>query len=148
VGAEIAESIRRNDMAKMPKEVMDMLNEPAASKVLATCDSAGKLNVVPKGTLAATDAETVVFGDIMGDKTNVNLKATGRAAVAVFKMQMPPVGYQVKGTFQGFQDSGPLFDNIAKAVKGALGLDIKAVGVIKVDEVYSAAPPNPGAKIA
>jgi len=135
-------------MAKMTKEVMDVLNEPMASKVLATCDAAGKLNVVPKGTLAAADEETVVFGDIMGDKTNVNLKATGKAAVAVFKMQMPPVGYQVKGTFQGFQESGPLFDNVAKGVKAALGLDIRAVGVIKVDEVYSAGPPNPGAKIA
>jgi hypothetical protein len=54
----------------------------------------------------------------------------------------------VKGTFQGFQTSGPLFENFAKAVEEMLNLDIKAVGVIKVDEVYSAAPPNPGAKIA
>ena len=135
-------------MAKMPKEVMELFSDPAVSKVLATCDSAGALNVVPKGTLAAADEETVVFGDIMGDKTNVNLKATGKAAVAVFKMQMPPVGYQVKGTFQGFQNSGPLFDNVAKPIKERMGLDIRAVGVIKVDEVYSVAPPNPGAKIA
>jgi len=135
-------------MAKMPKEVMDLLNEPGVSKVLATCDDAGTLNVVPKGTLAAVDEETVVFGDIMGDKTNINLKATGRAAVVVFKMQMPPVGYQVKGTFQGFETSGPVYDNVAKTVKERIGLDIRAVGVIKVDEVYSVAPPNPGAKIA
>ena len=135
-------------MAKMTKEVMDMLKDPAASKVLATCDKAGTLNVVPKGTLTALDEETIAFGDIMGGKTNENLKATGKAAVAVFKMQLPPAGYQVKGTFQGFQNSGPLFENFAKKVKEQIKLDIKAVGVIKVDEVYSAAPPNPGAKLA
>jgi predicted pyridoxine 5'-phosphate oxidase superfamily flavin-nucleotide-binding protein len=135
-------------MAKMTKEVVDMMNDAQASKVLATCDDAGKLNVVPKGTLTAVDEETIAFADIFGDKTNVNLKDTQKAAVAVFKMQLPPVGYQVKGTFQGFQTSGPLFDTFAQQVKQLLNLDIRSVGVIKVDEVYSAAPPNPGAKLA
>ena len=135
-------------MAKMPKEVVDMINErPLAPKVLATCDSAGKLNVVPKGTLTAIDEETIAFADIFGGKTNVNLKANQKAAVAVFKMDLPPVGYQVKGTFQDFQTSGPLFDTFAGQVKEMLGLDIKSVGVIKVDEVYAAGVPNPGAKL-
>ena len=44
--------------------------------------------------------------------------------------------------------SGPIFDIFAKQIKGALNMDIKAMGVIKVDEVYSAGPPNPDAKIA
>jgi len=136
-------------MAKMPKEVMDLLNErPSVPKVLTTCDAAGTLNAVPKETLSAVDEETIAFADIWGDKTNVNLKATGKAAVAVFKIQVLPVGYQVKGTFQGFQASGPLFDTFAKQVKEQLNLDIRAVGVLKVDEVYSAGPPNPGARIA
>jgi len=97
-------------MAKMPKEVMDMLNDPQSSKVLATCDAGGTLNVAPKGSLAAIDEETVAFADIFGDKTNLNLNVTGKTAVAAFKPQLPPTGYQVKGTFQGFQTSGPLFD--------------------------------------
>ncbi|GAI30425.1 unnamed protein product [marine sediment metagenome] len=136
-------------MAKMPKEVMDLLNErPLVPKVLTTCDAAGTLNAVPKETLSAVDEETIAFADIWGDKTNVNLKATGKATVAVFKIQVLPVGYQVKGTFQGFQASGPLFDTFAKQVKEQLNLDIRAVGVLKVEEVYSAGPPNPGARIA
>jgi predicted pyridoxine 5'-phosphate oxidase superfamily flavin-nucleotide-binding protein len=135
-------------MAKMPKEVMDMLNDPQTPKVLATCDEAARLNAVPKGTLTAIDDETVAFADIFGDKTNVNLKSTHKAAVAVFTMALPPVGYQVKGTFQGFQASGPLFDTFAQKVKELLKLDIRSVGVIKVDEVYAAGVPNPGAKLA
>lgn len=135
-------------MAKMTKEVIDMMKDPQASKALATCDATGKLNVVPKATLTAIDEETVAFGDIFGDKTNMNLEATQKAAVAVFKMELPPVGYQLKGTFQGFETSGPLFDSFAGQIKEQLQLDIKGVGVIKVDEVYSAGVPNPGAKIA
>ena len=136
-------------MVKIPKEAMDLLNErPLVPKVLGTCDAVGTPNAVPKETLSAIDEETIAFADIWGDKTNVNLKANNKTPVAVFKIEVPPVGYQIKGTFQGFQTSGPVFDNFAKAVKEMLNLDIKAVGVIKVDEVYSTAPPNPGAKIA
>jgi predicted pyridoxine 5'-phosphate oxidase superfamily flavin-nucleotide-binding protein len=135
-------------MAKMPKEVMDMLNNPQSAKVLATCDSSGKLNAVPKGSLTAVDDETVAFADIFGDKTNANLKATNKAVVTFFATGLPPVGYQVKGTFHGFQTSGPMFDNFAQKIKELLKMDIKAVGVIKVDEVYATGVPKPGAKLA
>jgi predicted pyridoxine 5'-phosphate oxidase superfamily flavin-nucleotide-binding protein len=86
-------------MAKMTREAMDLVSELQASKVLATCDAAGTLNVVPKETLSAVNEETIAFADIWGDKTNANLKATSKVAVAAFKVQMPPVGYQIKGTF-------------------------------------------------
>ena len=136
------------DMAKMPKELINLLNEPVVPKVLATCDAAGRLSVVPKVTLTAVDEETVAFGDIRGDKANENLKANNKTAVTVFKKELHPVGYQVKGTFQGFQTSGPLFNKFAKRIKERFNLDIRAVDVIKVDEVYSAAPPNWGKKLA
>ncbi|MHC1567314.1 MAG: pyridoxamine 5'-phosphate oxidase family protein [Candidatus Syntropharchaeia archaeon] len=122
----------------MPKEAMDFFNDPEASKVLATVDANGVINVVPKHTLAAIDEETIAFADIFGDKTNKNLEATNKAAAVAYKL--PPAGYQIKGTFQGFQKSGPLFDNFAKQVKEKLNMDIKAVGTIKVEEVYSVFP--------
>ena len=118
-------------MAKMPKELMDLLNErPLVPKVLSTCDATGTLNAVPKETLSAVDEETIAFADIWGDKTNLNLKATSKAAVAVFKIQVPPAGYQVKGTFQGFQTSGPIFDIFAIVVTGIfLGIVLPRMGV-------------------
>jgi predicted pyridoxine 5'-phosphate oxidase superfamily flavin-nucleotide-binding protein len=132
----------------MPKDAIDIINDPSAVKVLATVDAAGVLNVVPKGTISAIDEETVIFGDIWGDKTNTNLNSTGKAAIVAFKAAPPFPGFQVKGTFQGFQSSGDLFNTVAKQTKEAVKLDIRAVGVIKVDEVYSAGPPNPGARLA
>ncbi len=59
----------------------------------------------------------------------------------------PVSGYQVKGTFLGFQTSGDLFDRFTKEVKEKMKLDIRAVGTIRVDEVYAVAPPNPGKKL-
>ena len=70
-----------------------------------------------------------------------------KVAVLAFKRE-PVSGYQIKGTFQGFQTSGELFDKFAKEVRERIKLDIRAVGAIRVDEVYAVAPPHPGRKIA
>ena len=78
---------------------------------------------------------------------NKNLQINKRVSALAFKMN-PVSGYQVKGTFLGFQTSGELFDTFAKEVKERIKLDIKAVGTIRVDEVYAVAPPEPGKKIA
>ena len=64
-----------------------------------------------------------------------------------FKMS-PVAGYQIKGTFLGFQTSGELFDRFAKEVKEKIKLDIRAVETIRADEVFAVAPPEPGKKIA
>jgi len=135
-------------MAKMPQEAKDLLGDLMVPKVLATSSSDGFLNVVPKGTLSALDDETVVFADLFGVKTNQNLEANENVALAVFKVAVPPVGYQMKGRFAGFQREGELFDTVAAKVKKVLKMETKAVGVIKVDEVYSCGVPEPGAKLA
>ena len=132
-------------MAKMTKEVMDLFNDPRASKVLATLDREGNPSVVPIGSLSALDEETIAFGEIFIGKTKENLEATKKAAALAFKL--PPVGYEIKGTLQGFQASGAVFDNFARQIKESIKLDIKSVGLIKVDEVYSVTPGKSG-KIA
>ncbi|MFB3885276.1 MAG: pyridoxamine 5'-phosphate oxidase family protein [Thermodesulfobacteriota bacterium] len=134
-------------MAKMSKEVMDVFNDAGSAKVLATAGTALEINAVPKGSLRAIDDERIAFADIFGDKTNKNLAANKKVSALAFKMS-PLAGYQVKGTFLGFQTSGELFDRFAKEIKERIKLNIKAVGTIKVDEVYAVAPPQPGKKIA
>ena len=134
-------------MAKMSKEVMDVFNDPKSVKVLATAGTILEIDAVPKGSLRALDEELIAFADIFGDKTNQNLKVNKKVAALAIRMD-PVAGYQIKGTFQGFQTSGGLFDRFAKEVKEKIKLDIKAVGTIRVDEVYAVAPPQPGKKIA
>ncbi len=136
-------------MAKMPPKVMEMINaSPVLPKVLCTCDGEGNLNAVPKGTLYAMDEETIVFADIWGYKTNQNLEVNKKVAVTVFSIQMLPVGYQVKGTFQGFEKEGEIFDIYAKHVKEQINMEIPSVGVIKVDSVYTHCLPEPGVQLA
>jgi uncharacterized protein len=134
-------------MAKMPKEVMDLFNDPSSAKVLATAGADLEVNAVPKGSVRALDEERLAFADIFGGKTNKNLEANKKVSALAFKMN-PVAGYQIKGTFLGFQTSGDLFDRFAREVKERIKLGIKAVGTIRVDEVYAVAPPQPGKKIA
>jgi len=134
-------------MAKMPKEVMDLFNDTGAVKVLATAGSLLEINVVPKGSLRAMDNETLAFADIFGDKTNRNLEANPRVSALAFRMR-PVEGYQVKGKFEGFKTSGELFDFFAKEIRERLRMEIRGVGIIKVEEVYSVAPPSAGKRIA
>ena len=135
-------------MAKMSREVMDVFNDPSSAKVLATAGTTAlEINAVPKGSLRAISEEIVAFADIFGDKTNKNLQLNKKVSALAFKMS-PLAGYQVKGTFLGFQTTGELFDRFAKEVKEKIKLDIRAVGSIRVDEVYAVAPPEPGKRIA
>ena len=134
-------------MAKMSKEVMDVFNDPKSVKVLATAGTILEIDAVPKGSLRALDEELIAFADIFGGKTNQNLEVNKKVAALAIRMD-PVAGYQIKGTFQGFQTSGGLFDRFAKEAKEKIKLDIKAVGTIRVDEVYAVAPPQPGKKIA
>jgi hypothetical protein len=114
---------------------------------LATAGTILEIDAVPKGSLRALDEELIAFADIFGDKTNQNLEVNKKVAALAIRMD-PVAGYQIKGTFQGFQTSGGLFDRFAKEIKERIKMNIKAVGTIKVDEVYAVAPPQPGKKIA
>lgn len=133
-------------MAKMPKEVVELFQQDPVKvpKVIATVDSNGVPNVVPKGSLVAVDDETIAYADLAPGKTRSNLKPGAKVAAAAFKL--PPAGYQVKGTFQGFQTSGPLLERFARMLK-PMGMEVRSVGVIKVEEVYSLSPADGGKRM-
>ena len=132
-------------MAKMTKEIMDLFNEQKAVKVLATIDSEGELNSVPISTLSAIgDEETITFADIDLGKTKENLTTTKTVSASTFTIPtgpgVVPRGFQVKGTFQEFQTSGPIFDTLRDRAKKQYNMDIKGVGLIKVEEAYGVVP--------
>lgn len=132
-------------MTKIPKEVMDLLTATDAGKVLATVDSKGIPNAVPVWSIRAVDPETIAFADVFLIHTKENLESTKKAAIVVYKGTAQ--GYQVKGTFAGFQTSGPIFDGFVKAM-AAMKLTPKSVGIIKVDGVFAAAPGQGSKKLA
>lgn len=139
-------------MAKMPKQVMDLFNDPEAVKFLATVDADGKPNCALIASLSAPSEDILIFADLMMNKTKKNLTDTKKVAATVYKA--PWSSYQVKGIFEGFQRSGLLYD-LAQALskespllKGKVYFYIKQIGVIKVEEVYLSQVPIPGKRIA
>lgn len=136
-------------MAKMPKEIIDLLDDAGSIKTMATCSPEGGINVVPIGSLRAIDEETLAFAGIFEGRTMDNIKKTKKVACLVIQMgPQGAKGYQIKGEFKGFEEKGLLFDRFAKAIKEKLNLGIKGVGLIKVDGVYGVVPPKGGEKIA
>jgi hypothetical protein len=133
-------------LVSIPKEVVDVLNASDSAKMLATVDAKGVPNVVPVWSIVAVDSETIAFAEIFIKKTKENLEKNKQVAIAVFKG--PMTGYQLKGTFSGFQTSGPVFDNFAKKIMEAMKMQIKSVGIIKVTEVFSASPGQNSKKLA
>ena len=133
-------------MVNIPKDIMDILAAPDSAKMMATVDEKGFPNVVPVWSIVAVDSETIAFAELFIKKTKINLENTKKVAIAVFKG--PMIGYQLKGTFAGFQTSGPIFDSFSEKIMNAMKLQIKSVGIIKVDEVFEASPGKDSKKLA
>jgi predicted pyridoxine 5'-phosphate oxidase superfamily flavin-nucleotide-binding protein len=125
---------------------MDVLSASDSAKMLATVDAKGIPNVVPVWSIVAVDAETIAFAELFIKKTKENLEKNKQVAIAVFKG--PMTGYQLKGTFSGFQTNGPIFENFAKKIMEAMKMQIKSVGIIKVDTVFQASPGQDSKKLA
>jgi predicted pyridoxine 5'-phosphate oxidase superfamily flavin-nucleotide-binding protein len=133
-------------MVNIPKEVMDVLSAADSAKMMATTDVQGTPNVVPVWSIVAVDAETIAFAELFIRQTKQNLEQNKKVAIAAFKG--PMTGYQIKGTFVGFQASGPIYENFAKKIMDAMKLQIKSVGIIKVDAVFAASPGQDSKKLA
>jgi len=132
----------------MPVKVMEKFNSPDAMKFLATVDKEGKPNVVYVKSLMAWDEQTLIYAEAMGVKTKQNLQDTKKVAVNVF-IPDKLISYQVKGEFIGFQKSGPYYEKLSSLpeFKYNAYFGVRAAGVIKVKEVYSACMPLPGRRI-
>lgn len=139
-------------MAKMPKEVIELVKDQVSPKIVATVDKDGIPNVTVKGSLMTPDDETLAFADLYGRKTRTfnNLTETKKVSVLVYKVPMEPPfpAYQIKGRFVEYQTSGPLFDQFKKVIKDAMGFNIAGVGIAKVEGVYSQAPQDKGKQIS
>ncbi len=140
-------------MAAIPKEVLDLLRAQDSIKVLGSVDENGVPNAVFVGSITPISEDTLAFAENFIIHTKHNLEKTGKASVAVLNQWgisangqiLPVTAYQLKGTFLGFQTSGPLFDNFSKhgdemRTRGIKLPILKSVGTIRIDEVFAASP--------
>lgn len=138
-------------MSKMPQDVIELFDDPQTLKMVGTVDKQKNPGLINIGTLGVLDAETLVFADVSLGRTKQSLESTKRVTVGVYK---PPMSaYQAKGVFMGWQTSGPAYDKHMPRVKEMLtaaGISDspKAIGIVRVDEVYATGPLSGGMKVA
>ncbi len=136
-------------MSLLPKDVVELINKGQdVAKVLATISADGKLNVAPKGSLMALDDETLAYAELYGLRSHQNLQETKKASVLIYKItSMPPfIAYQLIGTYEQIHTTGPIFEKIAGPIV-KMGLEVKGVNTIKVEEVYTETPTEPHKKV-
>jgi predicted pyridoxine 5'-phosphate oxidase superfamily flavin-nucleotide-binding protein len=117
------------DGGPMPVQVVEKWGRPLAAKFIGMVDEQGDPLAFPMMGMRAQDAGALVFPMPRDMAHPLNrLKEGAMLAASVFTLE--PVAYQVKGQFAGeARKAGDRF------------------GVVKVSEVYTAAPPVPGRRI-
>lgn len=139
-------------MVELTEEMQNLLNESPVC-YLAT-SSEGIPNVVPMGSAAVMDEETIVMAKMFPGKTLDNLKEDPEASL-VFNSEVPPSeeasledlssvkAWQIKGTAE-IEEEGPKFDFVKKAIGEVLGdmvADmVRCAIVLNIEEIYNVAP--------
>jgi len=108
---------------KVNETVKGFLQAEGRSNVLATTDTAGKVNLAVFGSLALADDETVVV--MVGDnRTYANLQANPLASLLVSlhaKTGMQQEGCRVYLKVRSMEDGGKMFDEIKGKVRAKVG---------------------------
>lgn len=108
---------------KINEKVREYLQSEGRSNVLATTDTAGKVNLAVFGSLALVDDETVVV--MVGDnRTYANLQANPLASLLVTlhgKTGMQQEGCRVYLKVRSMEDEGKMFDEIKGKVRAKVG---------------------------
>ncbi|WP_400204112.1 hypothetical protein [Candidatus Methanomassiliicoccus intestinalis] len=136
-------------MVSLPENVMKLVNDPSAVKILATADAQGNVHAIQVGSLSAPDANTIVFGAVLMKTTGKNLenmKANGK------KMSILVSGgkesYSISASIKDYQTSGPVVDGMNEHL-AAIHLRAAGVWIVEPAEVFDqGASPNAGNKIA
>jgi predicted pyridoxine 5'-phosphate oxidase superfamily flavin-nucleotide-binding protein len=137
-------------MVNIPKEVMDIFTgqrNPNQYRAIVTISPEGVPNITPMGSIGPVDSETMMFADMATVHTKGNL--TGPNKKVLIALFSPPMdAYQIKGTFVEFQTSGPLYEKWKGFMTAQKYPAPRAIGIIKVDEVWTSNPAKPNKKLA
>jgi uncharacterized protein len=98
--------------------------------MVATANGKGEPNVSPKGSIQVLDEEHLAFADVRSPRTRQNLKENPRACVLMLNSQEHKF-YQFSGRAE-YLTSGPLFDDMAAAMKRAMPTLPSVAGVVKI----------------
>jgi len=131
-------------MVSVPQEIIELMNDKAATKLLVTAASDGQPHAIVCGSIFATPDGKAGVGEILMKRAAKNLKDTGKAALSV---TAGPKAYELILKNPARADSGPVFDDM-KAKMAQLNLPCFAVWTFDVVEIWDeSAGPSAGTKI-
>jgi hypothetical protein len=123
-------------MTKLPKEVMALLNHPHSTKVVATKTPKGDVHAIIVGSLSALDSDTIIFGTLIMHRTSENLREMRRkeelASVLVVK---DTISYEVRARVKEQRMKGKELEFMNEQLL-PMGLKMTSVWYLEPVEVY------------
>ncbi len=134
-----------DNMAVIPENVMALLNDPEAVKVLATVSAEGMPHAIVVGSCMAPSPDLIVAGEVMMKTTSANLNATKKAAINVVK---GTEAYLITAEDPGYLTEGEIVDKMNEQL-AKLNLKAQGVWAFKPSGVWNeSASPDSGTKLA
>ena len=136
-------------MVALPNEVVALMNEKTAAKVLGTRSSTGDVHLINVGGSGTLDPETVFIGEIFMKRTGENLKVAQKEGTLVSVLVSKGYqSYEIKAKVKDHQASGPVFEKMAGVFK-AMKFDLKGLWLLTPIEVWNQSPTyDAGKKVA
>lgn len=129
---------------KMPNEVVNLLNDPEATKVLTSVSGEGIPHTVVIGSTMAPESDLISAAEILMKTTSENLKNNPTVTVLAVKGME---SYQVVAKVKSHQQEGPLFE-ATKAELEKKGMPCRGIWLFDPVEAFNqSAGPNAGKKI-
>jgi hypothetical protein len=123
-------------MTKLPEKVMDLLNHPDSTKVVATKTPKGDVHAIIVGSVRSPDPETIIFGTLIMHKTSENLREMCRkgelASVLVVKGM---ISYEVRAKVREQRVEGKELEKMNAQLE-PMGLKMTSVWYLEPVEVY------------
>jgi hypothetical protein len=127
-------------MAALPQNVMTVLNDRTASKILGTKSSKGDVHLINVGGCGAVDPETIFVGEIFMKATGENLRlAKQQGSKASLLASKGPESYEIRCSVKDYVTSGPMFDKM-KETFAAMKFDLKGLWLLKPEEIWNESP--------
>ena len=129
---------------KIPEKVLNLLNDPSASKVLTTISVEGIPHSIVVGSIMAPNDETICAAEVLMKRTAENLKTNKNIAVLTVKGKE---SYLVNAMVTERQTEGDLFNKVSDQMKKA-GMPMSALWIFNPTAVYDqSAGPTAGTQI-
>jgi hypothetical protein len=119
-------------MSKLPKEVVDLINDSESIKIVATTDEKGNPHIAFKGCLTVLEDGNLAFAEVFeGSQTSINLVRSlwFDKDVELTVKGKNGITFQIKGKPYKYSYTGPLFKKFYLGARKKFGTDSEVAGV-------------------